>query len=98
MCEFVVIQQILTLCENTNMFVYIFISVYTKQKVTSVIHLVNSQSHIQIPMSLVLTSEAAMNATLACIILRDSVLKLLLNLVPEELADKGLQECPQGIT
>lgn len=39
-----------------------------------------------------------MNAMLACMILRDSVLELLLNLVPEELAAKGLQESPQGVT
>lgn len=51
-----------------------------------------------VPSSHKVPSEAAMNAMLACIILRDSVLELLLNLVPEELAAKGLQESPQGVT
>lgn len=51
-----------------------------------------------VPSSHKVPSEAAMNAILARIILRDSVLELLLNLVPEELAVKGLQECPQGVT
>lgn len=100
MCEFVVIQQILNVQKHQYVCLYFHISILSTKS-----HQCNSSdeqpetdSTPHVPSFHKVPSEAAMNAILACIILRDSVLELLLNLVPEELAVKGLQECPQGIT
>lgn len=80
---------------------YFYINIPTTKKVTSKKssdEWPEPDSTPYLPSSHKTPSEAAMNITLTCLILRVSVTQLLLSPGPEGLAYKGLQKWPQAIS